>query len=195
MVELKNLLKVLVLLELFFNELFKLLNIIMFANKNYKSWEKRVVKVSRVSKVVKGGKKISFRATVVMGDKRNKVGVGMGKAVEVSNAIKKAETNAKKNLITITIGEGQTISHAILGVSGGSKVFIRPAVPGTGVIAGGSVRSVLELAGIKNILSKQLGSNNALNNARATINALCNLKTKQDTIKKRQITFEHLSGK
>jgi len=167
----------------------------MLSNKNYKPWEKRVVKISRVSKVVKGGKKISFRATVVMGDKKNKVGVGMGKAVEVSNAIKKAETNAKKNLITVTIDEGQTISHSILGVAGGSKVFIRPAVPGTGVIAGGSVRSVLELAGIKNILSKQLGSNNALNNARATINALCNLKTKHDIIKKRQISFEQFSAK
>lgn len=167
----------------------------MLSNKNYRPWEKRVVKVSRVSKVVKGGKKISFRATVVIGDKKNKVGVGMGKAVEVSSAIKKAETNAKKNIITITIGEGQTISHAILGVAGGSKVFIRPAVPGTGVIAGGSVRSVLELAGIKNILSKQLGSNNALNNARATINALCNLTTKEDILKKRQIPFEHFLGK
>lgn len=164
----------------------------MLSNKNYRPWEKRVVKVSRVSKVVKGGKKISFRATVVMGDKKNRVGVGMGKAVEVSNAIKKAETDAKKNIINVTIGEGQTISHSILGIAGGSKVFIRPAVPGTGVIAGGSVRSVLELAGIKNILSKQLGSNNALNNARATINALQSLTTKQEVLKKRQISAEHL---
>nr|YP_009455842.1 30S ribosomal protein S5 [Dictyopteris divaricata]YP_010205347.1 30S ribosomal protein S5 [Grateloupia livida]AQZ25058.1 30S ribosomal protein S5 [Dictyopteris divaricata]UAV85916.1 30S ribosomal protein S5 [Grateloupia livida] len=165
------------------------------ATKPYRPWEKRVVKVSRVSKVVKGGKKISFRATVVIGDKKNKVGVGMGKAVEVSNAIKKAETNAKKNVITITVESGQTISHSILGAAGGSKVFIRPAVPGTGVIAGGSVRSVLELAGIKNILSKQLGSNNALNNARATINGLRNLNTKAEVIKKRQISVEHLLGK
>lgn len=164
-------------------------------NKPYKPWEKRVVKVSRVSKVVKGGKKISFRATVVIGDKKNKVGVGMGKAVEVSNAIKKAETNAKKNVITVMIDNGQTISHSILGVAGGSKVFIRPAVPGTGVIAGGSVRSVLELAGIKNILSKQLGSNNALNNARATINGLQKLSTREEVIKKRQIPIEHLLGK
>lgn len=163
----------------------------MFTNQTYKPWEKRVVKVSRVSKVVKGGKKISFRATVVIGDKKNKVGVGMGKAVEVSNAIKKAETNAKKNVITVPIDEGQTIAHATIGVSGGSKVFIRPAVQGTGVIAGGSVRSVLELAGIKNILSKQLGSNNALNNARATIKGLESLTTKQEVIKKRNISMEH----
>jgi len=162
----------------------------MLISKTYRPWEKRVVKVSRVSKVVKGGKKISFRATVVMGDKRNTVGVGMGKAVEVSTAIRKAETNAKKNLITVPITQGQTIPHTIIGRAGGSKVFIRPAVPGTGVIAGGSVRSVLELAGLKNILSKQLGSNNPLNNARATVNGLKKLMTKEVVLKKRQLPIE-----
>lgn len=158
-------------------------------------WEQRVVKVSRVSKVVKGGKKISFRATVVVGDMEQKVGVGVGKAEEVSTAIKKAETDAKKNVITIPIAEGKTIPHAILGVAGGSKVFIRPAVPGTGVIAGGSVRIVLELAGIKNILSKQLGSNNPLNNARATISALKSLTTIEQVMQKRQISLEQVLGK
>ena len=158
-------------------------------------WEQRVVKVSRVSKVVKGGKKISFRATVVVGDMEQKVGVGVGKAEEVSTAIKKAETDAKKNVITIPIAEGKTIPHAILGVAGGSKVFIRPAVPGTGVIAGGSVRIVLELAGIKNILSKQLGSNNPLNNARATISALKGLTTIEQVMQKRQISLEQVLGK
>lgn len=158
-------------------------------------WEQRVVKVSRVSKVVKGGKKISFRATVVVGDMEQKVGVGVGKAEEVSTAIKKAETDAKKNVITIPIAEGKTIPHAILGVAGGSKVFIRPAVPGTGVIAGGSVRIVLELAGIKNILSKQLGSNNPLNNARATILALKGLTTIEQVMQKRQISLEQVLGK
>nr|YP_011005855.1 30S ribosomal protein S5 [Desmarestia aculeata]QWK43724.1 ribosomal protein S5 [Desmarestia aculeata]WAM62859.1 30S ribosomal protein S5 [Desmarestia aculeata] len=158
-------------------------------------WEQRVVKVSRVSKVVKGGKKISFRATVVVGDMEQKVGVGVGKAEEVSTAIKKAETDAKKNVITIPIAEGKTIPHAILGVAGGSKVFIRPAVPGTGVIAGGSVRIVLELAGIKNILSKQLGSNNPLNNARATIIALNGLTTIEQVMQKRQISLEQVLGK
>ena len=158
-------------------------------------WEQRVVKVSRVSKVVKGGKKISFRATVVVGDMEQKVGVGVGKAEEVSTAIKKAETDAKKNVITIPIAEGKTIPHAILGVAGGSKVFIRPAVPGTGVIAGGSVRIVLELAGIKNILSKQLGSNNPLNNDRATIIALNGLTTIEQVMQKRQISLEQVLGK
>ena len=145
-------------------------------NKKFR-WEQRVVKISRVSKVVKGGKKISFRATVVVGDMEERVGVGVGKAEEVSTAIKKAETDAKKNVLTIPIAEGKTIPHAMIGIAGGSKVFIRPAVAGTGVIAGGSVRIVLELAGIKNILSKQLGSNNLLNNARATIDGLSNLRS------------------
>jgi len=158
-------------------------------------WEQRVVKISRVSKVVKGGKKISFRATVVVGDMEERVGVGVGKAEEVSTAIKKAETDAKKNVLTIAIAEGKTIPHAMVGVSGGSKVFIRPAVPGTGVIAGGSVRIVLELAGIKNILSKQLGSNNPLNNARATIVALQSLNTIEQVMQKRQISLEQVLGK
>ena len=157
--------------------------------------EKRVVKISRVSKVVKGGKKISFRAVVVVGDMEKTVGVGVGKAQEVSTAIRKAETDAKKNVITIAIAEGKTIPHPIIGTAGGSKVFIRPAVPGTGVIAGGSVRIVLELAGIKNILSKQLGSNNALNNARSTIIALRNLNTIEQVLQKRQISLEQLLGK
>lgn len=159
------------------------------------SWEKRVVKVSRVSKVVKGGKKISFRATVVVGDMEQQVGVGVGKAEEVSTAIKKAETDAKKNVITISIAEGKTIPHATIGVECGSKVFIRPAVPGTGVIAGGSVRIVLELAGIKNILSKQLGSNNSLNNARATITALKSLDTIKQVMEKRELSLEQVLGK
>nr|QZL38554.1 ribosomal protein S5 [Sargassum ilicifolium var. conduplicatum] len=158
-------------------------------------WEQRVVKVSRVSKVVKGGKKISFRATVVIGDMEQKVGVGVGKAKEVSIAVKKAETDAKKNIINIPIAEGKTIPHSMIGVAGGSKIFIRPAVQGTGVIAGGSVRIVLELAGIKNILSKQLGSNNPLNNARATIMALKELTTIEQVIQKRQISFEQIIGK
>lgn len=158
-------------------------------------WEQRVVKVSRVSKVVKGGKKISFRATVVVGNMEELVGVGIGKAEEVSTAIKKAEINAKKNLIILPIAEGKTIPHSKIGVAGGSKVFIRPAVPGTGVIAGGSVRVVLELAGVKNILSKQLGSNNSLNNARATIIGLKDLNTIKQVLQKRQVSLEQILGK
>nr|YP_009327051.1 30S ribosomal protein S5 [Pleurocladia lacustris]ANS57578.1 30S ribosomal protein S5 [Pleurocladia lacustris]ANS57722.1 30S ribosomal protein S5 [Pleurocladia lacustris] len=160
------------------------------------SWEKRVVKISRVSKVVKGGKKISFRATVVVGDiEKKQVGVGVGKAKDVSTAVKKAETDGIKNVINVQIAEGKTIPHATFGIECGSKVFIRPAVPGTGVIAGGSVRIVLELAGIKNILSKQLGSNNSLNNARSTITALKSLSTVKQVMEKRQISLEQVLGK
>ena len=159
-----------------------------------KEFAQRVVKVSRVSKVVKGGKKISFRAIVVVGNKKQIVGVGIGKATEVGTAIKKAENNAKKLFISIPKVKGKTIPHSILGVQGSSKVFIRPAIPGTGVIAGGSVRAVLELGGIKNILSKQLGSNNALNNARATINGLKKLSTIEKISQRRQISIEQLLG-
>ena len=160
-----------------------------------KEFAQRVVKVSRVSKVVKGGKKISFRAIVVVGNKEQIVGVGIGKATEVGTAIKKAENNAKKLFITVPLGKGKTIPHSILGVQGSSKVIIRPAIPGTGVIAGGSVRAVLELAGIKNILSKQLGSNNALNNARATINGLRRLRTIKAISEHREISIEQVLGK
>ncbi|CAM9096305.1 unnamed protein product [Discosporangium mesarthrocarpum] len=152
-------------------------------------WEQRVVKVSRVSKVAKGGKKLSFRATVVIGDMKQCVGVGVGKAEEVGKAIQKAEHDAKKNIITVPFVKGKTIPHSIIGIAGGAKVFIRPAVAGTGVIAGSSVRIVLELAGIKNILSKQLGSNNALNNARATLLALKGLSTKKQIVEQRQVSF------
>nr|QSV12698.1 ribosomal protein S5 [Phaeophyceae sp.] len=162
---------------------------------NPNRWEQRVIKISRVSKVVKGGKKISFRAIVIVGDNQKSVGVGIGKANGVSTAIKKAEFNGKKNLITIPLTKENTITHTTLGVTSGANVFIRPAVPGTGVIAGGSVRIVLELAGIKNVLSKQLGSDSVLNNARAAICALKSLKTIEDTMAKRQLSFEGVFGK
>ena len=158
-------------------------------------WKQKLVKISRVSKVAKGGKKMSFRAVVAVGNKEKKVGVGIGKADEVSTAIKKAQADAKKNIITIPIAEGRTIPHSIVKHDGGAKVFIRPAVAGTGVIAGSSVRIVLELAGITNILSKQLGSNNALNNARATIKCLKSLTTIEQVLAKREVSLEHLLGK
>ncbi|CAM9094448.1 unnamed protein product [Choristocarpus tenellus] len=154
----------------------------------------RIVKISRISKVVKGGKKINFRVIIVSGNENKIVGVGVGKAKEIVDAIRKALNNSKKNLINVPIIKGQTIPHSIIGKAGSSKVFIRPAIEGTGVIAGSSVRIVLELAGIKNILTKQLGSNNALNNARATITALKKLSTIDQVIKNRQISLEQLSG-
>lgn len=158
-------------------------------------WEERVVQVKRVTKVVKGGKKLSFRAIVIVGNEKGQVGVGTGKASDVINAVKKGVTDAKKHLINVPLTKSNSIPHKINGVAGAAQVIMRPSAPGSGVIAGGSTRSVLELAGVKNILAKQLGSNNPLNNARATINALLNLKTSKNTAKERNINIDYLHGK
>jgi small subunit ribosomal protein S5 len=155
-------------------------------------WEQRLVQIQRVSKVVKGGKKLSFRATVIIGNQNSQVGVGVGKADEVSIAVKKAINDAKKNLISIPLTKTKTVPHNVIGIDGASKVLIRPAGPGTGVIAGSSIRIVLELAGIQNILAKQLGGNNILNNARATILALRSLKTARQVAEEREISLERL---
>jgi small subunit ribosomal protein S5 len=135
------------------------------------NWQERVIQIRRVSKVVKGGKKLSFRAIVVVGNERGQVGVGVGKASDVIGAVKKGVADGKKHLIDIPITKSNSIPHPVDGAGGGAKVIMRPAAPGTGVIAGGAVRTVLELAGVRNVLAKQLGSNNPLNNARAAINA------------------------
>lgn len=152
-------------------------------------YEERLIKVSRVSKVTKGGKKISFRAIAVIGNKNGKVGIGVAKADDVIDAFKKAKTDARKNLINIELTKSLTISHDITGNFGACKVIMRPSIEGSGVIAGGAVRTVLEVAGIKNIIAKQLGSNNLLNNARASIIALNTLTNKSQTIKNRDLTF------
>jgi small subunit ribosomal protein S5 len=152
-------------------------------------YEERLIKVSRVSKVTKGGKKISFRAIAVIGNKNGKVGIGVAKADDVIDAFKKAKTDARKNLINIELTKSLTISHDISGNFGACKVIMRPSIEGSGVIAGGAVRTVLEVAGIKNIIAKQLGSNNLLNNARASIIALNTLTNKSQTIKNRDLTF------
>jgi small subunit ribosomal protein S5 len=136
----------------------------------------RVVSIERVTKVGKGGKKKSFRAVVVVGDEEGKVGVGVGKAVDVISAIRKGERNGIKNLISIPLTRSNSIPHPTNGKFGAAKIILVPSASGSGVIAGSSIRTVLELAGIKNILSKQLGSNNLLNNAKATIKGLCSLK-------------------
>ena len=156
---------------------------------NAKEYEERLIKVSRVSKVTKGGKKISFRAIAVIGNKNGKVGIGVAKADDVIDAFKKAKTDARKNLINIELTKSLTISHDISGNFGACKVIMRPSIEGSGVIAGGAVRTVLEVAGIKNIIAKQLGSNNLLNNARASIIALNTLTNKSQTIKNRDLTF------
>ncbi|BAQ65780.1 30S ribosomal protein S5 [Geminocystis sp. NIES-3709] len=156
------------------------------------AWQERVVQIRRVSKVVKGGKKLSFRAIVVVGNEKGQVGVGVGKAGDVINAVRKAVSDGKKHLITINLNKADSITHVSNGVAGGAKVFMRPAAPGTGVIAGGAVRTVLELAGIKNILAKQQGSNNPLNNARAAVNALQQIRSFSQVAKEREIPIEQI---
>ena len=154
-------------------------------------WTEQVVQISRVTKVVKGGKKLSFRAIVVVGNKKGQLGVGCAKAAEVIIAIQKAIADGRKNLITVPIFK-TTIPHPITGRSGAGAVMLRPASQGTGIIAGGSVRSVLELAGIENILSKSLGSNSPLNAANATLEALKSLTPFSEIAKKRGLTMAEL---
>lgn len=150
----------------------------------------RLIKISRVSKVTKGGKKLSFRAIVVVGDERGKVGVGVAKANDVVNAFKKAKTDGRKNLISLPLTKSLSIPHDIIGHFGACQIIMRPAIEGSGVIAGGAVRIVLEVAGVKNVIAKQLGSNNLLNNARAAVCALDKLTTKEEVSKKRNRTLD-----
>ena len=154
-------------------------------------WTERVVQISRVTKVVKGGKKLSFRAIVIVGNQKGQVGVGCAKASEVIIAIQKAIADGRKNLITVPIFK-TTIPHPITGKSGAGAVMLRPASEGTGIIAGGAVRSVLELAGIGNILSKSLGSKSPLNAANATMDALKRLTPFSEVAKRRGLTMAEL---
>lgn len=154
-------------------------------------WIERVVQINRVTKVVKGGKKLSFRAIVIVGNKKGQVGVGCAKASEVIIAIQKAIADGRKNLITVPIFK-TTIPHPITGRSGAGSVMLRPASQGTGIIAGGAVRLVLELAGIENILAKSLGSKAPLNAANATLAALESLCPFNEVAKKRGLTMAEL---
>ncbi|MDD3861435.1 MAG: 30S ribosomal protein S5 [Candidatus Gracilibacteria bacterium] len=146
-----------------------------FQRKEVKEFDEEVLEISRVTRVVKGGRKLRFRATVAIGNRKNKAGLGIGKSNEVTGAIQKAISQAKKDMITITL-DGSTISHDIRVKYKAAKLYLKPAAPGTGIIAGGTMRKVLDLAGIKDILSKSFGTTNKICNARATLLALKSLK-------------------
>ena len=156
-------------------------------------FEERVVTINRVTKVVKGGRRFRFAALVVIGDKKGNVGFGTGKSQEVPEAIKKAIENAKKNMITVATVK-TTIPHPVTGVYGAGRVVLRPASEGTGVIAGGPVRAVVELAGISDILSKSLGSATPINVVRATIEGLKSLETVEQVAARRGKTVEEILG-
>ena len=162
-------------------------------------YEEKVIQVTRVTKVVKGGKKLTFRAIIIVGDTKRKVGVGVGRADDVNLAMDKAILNGKKNLITVPLTLNYSVPHVVKAGFGACSIMIRPAKLGTGVIAGGSVRTVLELAGIKNVVAKQFGSNNILNNAQATILALNSLNQQVELGKyqsnRRQIFYDKIMRK
>jgi small subunit ribosomal protein S5 len=163
----------------------------VFAREETRELKERVVEINRVAKVVKGGRRFSFTALVVIGDEVDRVGVGYGKAREVPLAITKAVDDAKKNLFTVP-KHGTTITHEILGRSDAARVLLRPASEGTGVIAGGGVRAVLELAGIRDILAKSLGTTNPINMAKATVNGLKRLRRPEEVAKMRGLTINEV---
>ena len=154
--------------------------------------KEKVVKISRVTKVVKGGRNFRFSALVVVGDEKGKVGSGLGKAVEIPDAIRKGIESAKRNMMKIPLVD-TSLPHEIIGKYGAARVLIKPAAPGTGVIAGGAVRAVLELAGVKDVRAKCLGSNNAINIVKATLQGLSEMRTVADVAKDRGIPVEDVT--
>jgi small subunit ribosomal protein S5 len=159
----------------------------------YGELQERVVEINRVAKVVKGGRRFSFTALVVVGDERSHVGVGYGKANEVPVAIQKGVEKARRNMFKVAM-HGNTITHQVTGVHGAARVFLKPASEGTGVIAGGGVRAVLELAGIRDVLSKSLGSQNPINLVKATIAGLQGLRDPREVAELRGLTIAEVLG-
>ena len=160
----------------------------------YKTLEELVIDIKSVVKVTKGGRQRRFSAIVVVGDRKGRVGLGIGKASEVPDAIKKAIQDANKNIIRIPLIDGRTVAHEAIGTSGAARVVIKPAAAGTGVIAGGSVRAILELAGVRDIVSKSLGARTKLNMARAALNALTSIKTPEEVARLRGKSVEEILG-
>jgi small subunit ribosomal protein S5 len=156
-------------------------------------YEERLVSVNRTAKVVKGGRKFGFAALVIVGDGNGRVGMGKGKALEVPEAIRKAMENARRNLILIPLKD-TTLHHTIIANHGATKVFMKPASDGTGIIAGGGMRAIFEVAGIKNVLAKCYGSTNSYNVVRATIKGLSGMKSPQDFANKRSKSLEEIMG-
>lgn len=154
-------------------------------------WEEKIIQVRRVTKVVKGGKKLSFRAVVAVGNGKGQVGIGVGKAAEVISAIQKGVVDARKSLVKVPL-VGTTIPHQITGMQGSSRILLKPAAKGTGVIAGGAARAILELSGVGDVLSKSLGSRAPLNVARATIAGLRGLRTFEEASRLRGISLKQM---
>ena len=159
-----------------------------------KTLEELVIDIKSVVKVTKGGRQRRFSAIVVVGDRKGRVGLGIGKASEVPDAIKKAIQDANKNIIRIPLIDGRTVAHEAIGTSGAARVIIKPAAAGTGVIAGGSVREILELAGVRDIVSKSLGARTKLNMAKAALNALTSIKTPEEVARLRGKSVEEILG-
>ena len=165
----------------------------MQRNEQVSEFKEKLVAVNRVSKTVKGGRNMRFSALMVVGDENGRVGCGMGKAVEIPEAIRKGCEDAKKQMITVPMN-GTTIPHEVVGVFGTARVKMMPAPEGTGVIAGGPVRDVLEACGIKNIVTKSIGSNNKINVVRATLDGLAQLRSAEQVAKLRGKTVEEILG-
>ena len=156
--------------------------------------QERVVYINRVSKVVKGGRRFALTALVVVGDGNGRVGVGMGKSAEVPTAIKKGVEDAKKNMFTVPLTPEKTLPHEIMGIYGAGRVLIKPATPGTGVIAGGPVRAIMELAGVTDVLTKSLGTNNAMNIVKAAAEGLKNMESPEQVAARRDTSVAKIYG-
>lgn len=158
-------------------------------------FEERVVSINRVSKTVKGGRRMQLTALVVVGDGKGRVGVGLGKSQEVPTAIKKGTEDAKKNLFTVPITDDKSIPHEIIGEFGAGRVLIKPAVPGTGVMAGGPVRAIMELAGVQNVITKSLGTSNAMNIVKAAAEGLKAMESPEQVAARRGVSVDERFGR